>query len=57
VVDRQLWAAGHRPVRISKYGAGMAALHPDLPDLKWHRALNHHLGAQPRPRDPRRSTS
>ena len=41
--DRSLWALGHRPVRISKYGAGMAALHPDLPRLKWHRALERHL--------------
>lgn len=43
-VDRLLWRAGHRPVRISKYGAGMAALHPDLPRLKWHRVLDTHLG-------------
>jgi hypothetical protein len=41
--DRQLWTAGHRPARISKYGAGMAALHPDLPRLKWHRAIARHL--------------
>lgn len=56
-VDRTLWSLGHRPASISKYGTGLTALRPDLPDLKWHRALNHHLGAQPRPRDPRRSTS
>lgn len=43
-VDRTLWSLGHRPVRISKYGAGMAALHPELPRLKWHRALERHLG-------------
>lgn len=42
-VDRQLWAAGHRPLRISKYGVGMAALHPDLPDLKWRRTLARHI--------------
>lgn len=41
--DRRLWAAGHRPTRISKYGAGMAALHPELPRLKWHRAIARHL--------------
>lgn len=43
-VDRLLWRHGHRPVRISKYGVGMAALHPDLPRLKWHRTLHQHLG-------------
>ena len=42
-VDRQLWARGHRPVRLSKFGVGMAALHPELPRLKWHRALERHL--------------
>lgn len=42
--DRLLWRAGHRPLRISKYGVGMAALHPDLPRLKWHRTLHQHLG-------------
>lgn len=43
-VDRLLWRAGHRPLQISKYGVGMAALHPDLPRLKWHRTLHQHLG-------------
>jgi hypothetical protein len=43
-VDRLLWSYGHRPVRMSKFGVGMAALHPDLPRLKWHRVLHHHLG-------------
>lgn len=38
-VDRTLWRRGHRPVRLSKYGAGLAATHPDLPHLKWHRTL------------------
>lgn len=47
-VDRLLWQRGHRPARISKYGVGMAALHPDLPRLKWHRVLHQHLGL-PRP--------
>jgi len=44
-VDRLLWSHGHRPVRMSKYGLGMAALHPGLPPLKWYRALHRHLGA------------
>ncbi|MFT4261797.1 MAG: polyphosphate polymerase domain-containing protein [Nocardioides sp.] len=38
--DRLLWSHGHRPVSISKFGVGMAALHPDLPRLKWHRVMN-----------------
>jgi hypothetical protein len=56
VVDRQLWASGHRPVRISKYGVGMAALDPDLPQLKWHRAIERHLNLTP-PHAQTRSTS
>lgn len=42
-LDRLLWRAGHRPVTISKYCTGLALLHPDLPDNKWHRVLQHHL--------------
>lgn len=38
-VDRVLWRAGHRPVSISKYATGMAALHPHLPRNKWSRLL------------------
>jgi VTC domain-containing protein len=38
-LDRALWGHGVRPSRISKYGAGLAALDDDLPDLKWHRVL------------------
>ena len=30
-LDRRLWGLGHRPVRISKYGTGLALLTPDLP--------------------------
>jgi len=41
--DRVLWWMGHRPVGISKYCVGMAALHPELPANRWHRALRHHL--------------
>jgi hypothetical protein len=39
-VDRWLWASGHRPIRVSKFGTGLAALFPELPSNKWHRALN-----------------
>lgn len=44
-LDRALWRAGHRPSRISKYGAGLAALHPELPRMKWHRVLARDLAA------------
>ncbi len=42
-LDRLLWRHGHRPVRMSKFGAGLALLHPDLPRLKWHRTITSHL--------------
>ena len=38
-VDRVLWAHAHRPVAISKYGTGLAALRDDLPSNKWARVL------------------
>jgi hypothetical protein len=38
-VDRLLWARGHRPLRLSKYATGLAALRPDLPDCTWRRTL------------------
>ncbi|GIM95780.1 polyphosphate polymerase domain-containing protein [Paractinoplanes toevensis] len=38
-VDRMLWADGRRPVRISKYATGLAALRPDLPAVPWRRTL------------------
>jgi len=38
-MDRVLWAHGHRPSRISKFGTGLAALRPELPANKWNRAL------------------
>lgn len=37
--DRWLWNRGVRPTKISKFCTGLAALHPDLPDNKWHRTL------------------
>ncbi|KHL11226.1 UNVERIFIED_CONTAM: hypothetical protein LK11_43530 [Mumia flava] len=42
-VDRLLWSHGHRPVRISKYAVGMAALDPTLPRLRWARTLRREL--------------
>jgi hypothetical protein len=50
-VDRMLWAHGHRPAGISKYGVGMAALRPELPANKWSRILRRHFS------DASRSTS
>ncbi|GIJ00047.1 VTC domain-containing protein [Sediminihabitans luteus] len=41
--DRALWAAGHRPVRISKFGSGLAVLHPELPAAPWRRVIDRHL--------------
>lgn len=45
-LDRALWHRGFRPSRISKYGAGLAAL-SDLPELKWHRVLHQQLRTMP----------
>jgi len=44
--DHLLWASGHRPVRVSKYGTGLAALDPDLPANAWHRVLHEHFGCR-----------
>jgi len=46
-VDRLLWAHGHRPVRISKYATGLAALRPDLPSTRWRRTLRRHFAQLP----------
>lgn len=40
--DRLLWSRGHRPLRISKYGTGMAALDPGLPSTTWRPVLRRH---------------
>jgi hypothetical protein len=42
-VDRILWAHGHRPATISKYGTGMAALCSDLPGNKWAPVLRRYF--------------
>lgn len=42
-LDRRLWRLGHRPVRISKYGTGLALLTPGLPGNRWHRVTTRHL--------------
>lgn len=41
--DRALWRAGVRPVRVSKYGTGMAVLDQHLPAAPWHRTLDRHV--------------
>ncbi|GIG41326.1 polyphosphate polymerase domain-containing protein [Cellulomonas phragmiteti] len=41
--DRLLWRRGHRPVRVSKYGTGLAALAPRLPSTPWRRVLDRHV--------------
>lgn len=38
-LDRELWRRGHRPLGISKFGTGTAALHPELPHNTWARVL------------------
>lgn len=42
-LDRLLWRGGVRPVGISKFATGLAALHPDLPSNKWSRVLRTHF--------------
>lgn len=47
-IDRALWRAGHRPLTISKYCTGLAAVAPDLPANKWNRTLRRHFDRTPR---------
>ena len=50
VADRLLWASGQRPVTISKFGVGMAALNPHLPANKWNRTLRRYFKWSPQTR-------
>ncbi|MFC7530927.1 polyphosphate polymerase domain-containing protein [Actinoplanes sp. GCM10030250] len=43
--DRRLWCRGHRPVAVSKYATGLAALRADLPAAPWRRVLRRHFTA------------
>ncbi len=43
-VDRLLWKVGCRPVKLSKYATGMAAMHPELPANRWAPVLRAHFG-------------
>jgi hypothetical protein len=45
--DRWLWRQGIRPVRISKFGVGMALFDPRLPANRWNRVLRRHFGWAP----------
>lgn len=46
-VDRFLWDEHQRPIKISKYCTGLAALTPRLPANKWNRVLRAHFGWTP----------
>lgn len=48
-VDRQLWARRYRPIQISKYATGLAALRPDLPATRWRRTLRRYFAAAEHP--------
>ena len=43
LADRQLWAQGLRPTRISKYGTGLSALDRTVPGNRWHPVLRRHF--------------
>lgn len=45
--DHLLWEAGYRPVKVSKFGVGMAALDQSLPANKWNRILRRYFGWTP----------
>lgn len=41
--DHHLWDMGHRPLPSSKYAAGIALVHPDLPRERWSRTISQYL--------------
>lgn len=47
IADRLMWAAGRRPVTLSKFGVGMAALDAWLPANKWNRVLRRYFDWAP----------
>lgn len=47
MVDRLLWDRGFRPTKISKFGTGLAVLHPELPANKWDRVLRRYFDRVP----------
>lgn len=42
-LDRWMWRHGIYPTRISKYGTGLAALHPQVPADKWDETVRDHF--------------
>lgn len=38
-IDRALWSAGRRPLRLSKYATCLAAARPELPANRWRRTI------------------
>ncbi len=54
LVDRSLWASGHRPLKVSKYALGLASMRPDLPAAKWNRTLRRHFDWEPERPYPRK---
>ena len=46
-VDQWLWSHHVRPVKLSKFGTGLAATRPELPANKWHRLIARHWHTQP----------
>lgn len=46
--DRWLWTHHLRPTKISKYGTGLATIHPELAGNKWHRVTARHWQRDPR---------
>lgn len=46
-VDRWLWRHKVRPVSVSKYCVGAAALNPSLPASRWARVLRRHFDWEP----------
>lgn len=46
-LDRALWRAGTRPLSVSKFGTGLAAITPGLPANKWNLTLRRHFGWLP----------
>jgi hypothetical protein len=47
VADHWLWRHGHRPLAMSKFCVGMAALDPNLPANQWNRVLRRYYGWMP----------
>ncbi|HTK68012.1 MAG TPA: polyphosphate polymerase domain-containing protein [Pseudonocardia sp.] len=41
--DQMLLRLGVRPASVSKYGLGIAALHPEVPNNPWHAALKRYF--------------